>query len=122
MIIIFEIIVPVLGRSAFGKARVNAGTLFLDRMRGSLRLINEVIVPILGHVGLFENAFGRRYSRIGTVEVEILVPTLGVAGCGNIGEENVREGLGLGNGPASVWTAAAICAGEQHARDTLWLP
>jgi len=59
MIIIFEIVVPVLGRSAFGKARVNAGALFLDRMRGGPRLINEVIVPILGRVALFEHAFGR---------------------------------------------------------------
>jgi len=121
MIIIFEIVVPVLGRSAFGKARVNAGALFLDRMRGGPRLINEVIVPVLGRVGLFENAFGRRHSRIGTVEVEILVPIIGVAGCGNTGEKTVR-GVGLGNGPARVWTAAAIYAGEQHARDTLWLP
>ena len=117
LIIIFEIVVPVLGRSAFGRGSVNTGTLLLDRTRGGPRLINEVIVPILGHAGLFENAFGRRHSRIGTVEVEGLVPILGVVGCINIGEEKVSEGLGLGNGPASVWTAAAICAGE-HTLET----
>jgi len=117
LIIIFEIVVPVLGRSALGRGNMNTGALFLDRTRGSPRLINEVIVPVLGHIALFENAFGRRHSRIGTVEVEILVPILGVAGCGSISEENVREGFELGNEPASVWTAAAICAGE-HTLET----
>jgi len=121
LIVIFEIVVPVLGGGTLGRATVKTSALLLGT-RGGSRLIYEIIVPILGHVALFENAFGRRHSRIGTVEVEILVPVFGVAGYGNVDEENVRIRLGRGDGPASVWTAAAICAGEQHASDTLWSP
>jgi len=95
VIIIFEIVVPILGRSSFGRGGMKAGALLLDRTRGGPGLINEVIVPILGRVALLENAFGRRDPRIGAVEVEILVPILGVAGCRTIGEENVRVRRGF---------------------------
>jgi hypothetical protein len=94
LIVIFEIVVPVLGRSTLGRAGMEDRLLFLDGTRGGPRLINEVIVPVFGHVVWFENTLGRRHSRIGTVEVEILVPILGVAGCGNVGEENVWVKLG----------------------------
>ena len=93
LIIVFKIVVPVLGGSTFGRG-TKAGALLLGRLGGGPRLINEVIVPILGRVAFLENAFGRRYPRICTVEVEILVPILGVAGCRNVGKENVRVRLG----------------------------
>ena len=96
LIVIFEIVVPVLGRSTFGRTGAKCGLVSLDRTRGGPRLINEVIVPVFGHVVRFENTFGRRQSRIGTVEVEILVPVLRVAGCGNISEEKRWAKLGRG--------------------------
>lgn len=83
-IIIFEIVVPVFGRSTLGRAGVKDGPLFLDRTRRSSRLINEVIIPVFGYVVLFENALGRRHSRIGTVEIESLVPILWVVGYRNL--------------------------------------
>ena len=89
LIVILEIVVPILGRGTFGGAGVKGWLSFLDRTRGGPRLINEVIVPVFGHVGWFENTLWRRHSRIGTVEVEILVPILCVAGCERVGEENV---------------------------------
>lgn len=94
LIVIFEIVVPILGRIPFGRAGMKNRLLFLDRTGGSPCLINEVIVPIFGHVAWFENTLGRRYSRIGTVEVEILVPVLWVVGCGNFSEGNVWVKLG----------------------------
>lgn len=87
-VVIFEIVVPVLGRSAFGRAGMKGGLLFLDRTRGGLCLINEVIVPVFGHVGCFENTLGGRHSRIDTVEIKIFVPVLWVAGCKTFGEGN----------------------------------
>ena len=81
LIVIFEIVVPVLGRGAFGMAGMKDMLLFLDRARGNPCLINKVIVPVFGHVVWFEDTLGRRDSRVGTVEVEIFVPVLGVAGC-----------------------------------------
>lgn len=96
LIVIFEIVVPVLSRSIFGRTGAKDGLLFLDRARGSPCLINEVIVPIFGHVVWFENTLGRRHPRTGTVKVEILVPILGVAGYTNDGEGSVKVKLGRG--------------------------
>jgi len=89
LIVIFEVVVPVLCRSTFGRAGMKGRPLFLDRTRGGPRLINEVIVPIFGHVAWFENTLGSRHARTGTVEVEIFVPILRVANCERVGEENV---------------------------------
>ena len=102
VIVIFEIVVPVLGRSTLRRAGAQGRLLFLDRTRGSPRLINEVIVPVLGRIAWFENTLGRRHSRIGTLKIKIVVPILGVAGCRNVGEESVRVKYGEGDGPVSV--------------------
>jgi len=59
LIVILEIVVPILGRSTFGRTGMKGGLSFLDWARGGSRLINEVIVPVFGHVVWFENTLGR---------------------------------------------------------------
>jgi hypothetical protein len=87
LITIFKIVVPILGRISFGRTGMEGRLLFLDRTGGGPCLINEVIVPVFGHVAWFENTLGSRHSRIGTVmEIKSLVPVLGVASCRNFSE------------------------------------
>lgn len=119
LIVIFEIVVPILGRIPFERTGMKGSLLFLECAGGSARLINEVIVPVFGHVAWFENTFRKRYPRIRTVEIKILVPILCVAGCEMFSEGNMWVKRRR-DGPVSVWTAAAICGGEEHARDTSW--